>query len=141
MPSAAEHVEVARQNSLTLAALKTASGSHAPWIATVAFYEALHIVDARLFFDGHDPIGHKDRFLVLRNQAYQPLWFHFQPLYNTSRIARYSSVTAFAQHIKPSEVENRLIRLHLAKIKAIVGPILKVKAVPFYWGSPASPGQ
>jgi hypothetical protein len=46
MASKAAHVAAAKHNQATIDYLLAGSDEHLPWVVTVAFYKALHIVEA-----------------------------------------------------------------------------------------------
>lgn len=66
-----EHVALANKNHQALAALLTAKDEHPEWIATIAFYKALQIIEAtfahRGIGHGH---GHSKRLEILQNRKY-----------------------------------------------------------------------
>ncbi len=57
MPSTQEHLAIAGRNRTTLEYLLKDPAPHAEWIATVAFYTALHHVEA-VFFNDTQSHGH-----------------------------------------------------------------------------------
>ena len=61
------------------------------WIATVAFYAALQIIDALLAKQRiSGVINHDTRNEVLRKtHNYSQIWKHYQPLFNLPRTVRY----------------------------------------------------
>lgn len=81
------------------------------WIVTVAFYTALHAIDALLTFDNTpDVINHETRNRVLtRTHKYLKITRAYLPLYNLSRTVRY--VAAPSKWIKVSDIETRVFRL------------------------------
>jgi hypothetical protein len=93
MPSKEAHVAVARQNQLTIDYLLQ-SDEHLPWVVTVAFYRALHIIEAVFAADSKSPMAHTDdhkirnRLLKTTNR-YRQLWRMYRPLWEASLIARY----------------------------------------------------
>jgi hypothetical protein len=86
------HLQVANRNQATLQALLGDLRQHAPWIATIAFYKALHIVEAVF---ANDPLvghcsDHGIRLHTLKHERkYEALYRHFSPLYRLSLVARY----------------------------------------------------
>ena len=94
MPSRESHLTAVEQNSTVLSHLVAADQDFSPWIVTVAFYKALHVVEAvfasdpNIDIDGTD--DHKSRNGVLKsNNRYQKIWRHYTQLWNDSLIARY----------------------------------------------------
>ncbi|MFN3420813.1 MAG: hypothetical protein ACK40X_03700 [Armatimonadota bacterium] len=92
MPAIREHVAKAQSIERVLTVLDDQNPDHWDWIAIVAFYAALHWVDAFLAAQGSHPQNHRERnrlvnLLVPANLAYGIL-------YSASRRARYE-----AEHI------------------------------------------
>lgn len=85
MPSKEAHVAAAKQNQATIDYLLI-SNDHLPWVVTVAFYKALHVVEAVFVADTHSPAAHTDdhkvrnRLLKTTNR-YQQLWRMYRPLW------------------------------------------------------------
>lgn len=96
MPSKEAHVAVAKRNQATLDFL-LGGDDHLPWVVTVAFYKALHIVEAVFAADRHSPMPHTDdhkvrnRLLKTTNR-YAQLWRMYRPLWDASLVARYLRV-------------------------------------------------
>jgi hypothetical protein len=86
------HLLVANRNQATLQALLVDLRQHAAWVATIAFYKALHIVEA--VFANDPRVGHCSdhgiRLHTLKHERkYEHLYRHFSPLYRLSLVARY----------------------------------------------------
>lgn len=71
--------------------LSTIAFPYTDWIVTVAFYTALHAVDALLAAEGVKRVtDHRSRNGVLMDtNRYQKIWKLFSPLYNLSQTVRY----------------------------------------------------
>lgn len=70
------------------------------WVVTIAFYKAMHIVEAMFAADPqaqlHDTSNHEDRNRQLKTtDRYQHIWKHYRALWNDSLIARYLSEESF----------------------------------------------
>ena len=60
------------------------------WIVNVAFYAALHCVDALLSHDGIRVHTHTERHAaLLGNRRYEQIRIHFSPFYGLCRTTRY----------------------------------------------------
>jgi len=137
MPNLESHEAVAIRNQVVLDEL-TANLEHrfvefAPWVISVAFYKALHLVEGILFIDGihsreRRPIhsqDHTERKNILRRNRYANLWKHYRPLYEASMVARYlcdtsgtgNSLEFSEKYIKDSSILDTLIRHHLHQIQ------------------------
>lgn len=86
MPKQTAHEEKARSIECVLPALNEQEADHWDWMAILAFYSALHWLDAYLAHEGLHPSNHRER-----NRAAQrlPIWDEYYELYAISRIARY----------------------------------------------------
>ncbi len=126
MPSMTSHKVAAENNQRTLRFLLQRSHDHSPWVVTVAFYTALHIVEAVFAYDGFHTDEHGARNTVLkRTRRYQHLWKNYAPLYNDSLIARYihndsspAEYSQFSDYMSPEEVVAKHIRHHLVQVAA-----------------------
>ena len=128
MPSKASHLCVVKENSAAIDWLRQANPPMPQWVVTVAFYKALHIVEAVFIADKNSPIKHADdhsqRNEVLRkHHRYQHLWKHYRPLWNDSLIARYlqgnaeaDSYSGFADYMPLADVEKTHLNHHLVQI-------------------------
>ena len=104
MPSYQAHLQQAQHNEGLLSELLT-SLSYKDWLITVAFYSAIHYVEAAFF--NNPAIGHTDtsiptypdgkwrygphnwRMKLLEKHYPEDVWKGFRSLYNASYIARY----------------------------------------------------
>ncbi len=89
MATELDHIELANRNHETLAYLVKDAQSHAEWVATVAFYKAVQIVEAVLARRGLHSNGHDGRISDLKRQEFQELFKAYRPLYAASLVARY----------------------------------------------------
>ena len=125
MPTTDDHLALARRNKATIDYLLRARDDHFEWIATVAFYAALHFVEAVFFSDdGRHGRNHENREHILKStRRYQQLHRHYRPLWQASVIARYmgrsnsDAALLFRDYMSPDEVEAKLVRHHLVKIE------------------------
>lgn len=136
MPSKESHIAAAKRNQITLDYLLNGGDEHLPWAVTVAFYKALHVVEAVFAADKQSPVPHADDH-KLRNQAlktvkrYQHLWRMYRPLWEASLIARYLRVdgnaatyTDFSQYMSREDVEARVLGHYLAQLEASAARLL-----------------
>ncbi len=132
MPSKATHISAAQENQVTLDYLCERIDDHLPWVTTVAFYRAVHIVEAVLAddADGHSD-SHKARNDVLKSQRkYQHIWRNFRPLYNVSCVARYlgkdPNYKGFSDYMPTAEVKSKVLNHYLSQIEQSAKRILGV---------------
>ncbi len=127
MASQESHIALANRNHEFLLKL-LADGAHPDWAATVAFYKAVHIVEAVFFNDvpGKHSTSHSDRERTLKTSRYSHIYKDYAHLLNASRIARYlesngvGEYKSFADFMDLSAV-NKLVaqRLYGVEQKAI----------------------
>lgn len=88
MPPRKAHEDKARSIERILSRLDDHDADHWDWVATLAFYAALHWLDASFADSGLHPSNHRQR-----NRAVQglPIWDEYYELYSVSRIARYEA--------------------------------------------------
>jgi hypothetical protein len=90
MATALDRILLANKDHDVLLALVGHYQKYPEWIVTVAFYKALHLVDAVCLESGFVPSGHAHRLeLLKRRPAWQPIHRHYRPLWIASGIARY----------------------------------------------------
>jgi len=99
-------------------------GHYADWIVTVAFYTALHAVEAILTADGARPrSSHKDRHTILQaERRYQKIHEDYCTLYDLALVARYSASPA--KWLPPAEIDEKVIRGTVYPIEASVRRLL-----------------
>ena len=88
MPSEKAHIELANRNSVTISHLLTDKGANAEWIATVAFYRAVHIAEAIFATEGQHGGDHGKRHDKIK-KGFKRLWSHYRLLWSLSTLARY----------------------------------------------------
>ena len=127
MPAKDAHIVIANKHTQTIDYLLK-DPLHSPWVVTVAFYKALHIVEAIFHHDTRFRLDHtyhhEERNDSLRREPrYSKLWKHYKPLYDASRIARYLTLGSganvycdFSTYIDASEVKSEFIDHHLFQI-------------------------
>ena len=89
------------------------------WLVTVAFYAALHSVDALLAYDNVTVHSHDARNATLKlTNRYESIWRHYSPIYDLSRKVRY--LAAPAAWIPHAEIESRILKKYLYPIEHAV---------------------
>jgi hypothetical protein len=86
MATDSEHQRQARHNREFLDGID--SKKFPDWVAVVAFYTAVHLVQALFSLSGDRCRSHRQRNELLR-QKFPAIWKHYHPLYSFSRLARY----------------------------------------------------
>lgn len=124
MPSKTAHHLAAVENRKALNYLAAQVEAFPQWVTTVAFYTALHVVEAVFAYDGRHTDDHHERNKVLKaTQRYKKLWQHYRPLWNDSLIARYLKCDGsggvyenFSDYMTPAEVEAQHLRHNLHQV-------------------------
>src|SRR5262245_53370067 len=88
MPTAEEHLNTANHN---LAFMQTVDQDEfGDWMAVVAFYVAVHLVERLRAFAGQHSVDHRDRDEFVRNSHLQ-IHPPYHELYRISMIVRYGA--------------------------------------------------
>lgn len=148
-----DHLAQAARFIKTIDYLKLKIDEHSEWVATVAFYAALHFIEAAFLTHGanihsHD---HAQRFKTLMNLAaldpkyqadYSNIYKKFQSLYTASSVARYlvakqpasrktgtarkvpAEYSSFKDFLSPKDVEKQLLDDCLKTIECTVHSII-----------------
>ena len=138
MPDFATHEKIAENNQAMIEHLLQKSEGNfqvfAPWVITIAFYKALHLVECILYVDGfldrRKPFhsqNHTERNDTLRQRKYAKLWKHYYALYNASMTARYltdAGTGDIEQYFKQyfcsvDKIRSTMLNHHLRQIEHI----------------------
>jgi len=129
MASEADHISLADRNHDFLVDVLR-EGRFPDWAATVAFYKAVHVVEAVFAADlGRDSTSHTDREESLKTLKYKRIFKDYTHLLTASRIARYlesrdeGKYHQFADFMDAQEV-NRLVAKRLYGVKQHSLPFL-----------------
>lgn len=130
MPSKAAHLHAAKMNQRTIEFLWNSNNDeHLPWVVTVAFYKALHVVEAVLALE---PSGEQQHFdshetrnrMLKRTRKFQKIYELYIQLYQQSQIARYltndvasSQPFDFAKYLPRKKVEELVLNHWLRQIQ------------------------
>lgn len=125
MPSKAAHTLAASENQKAIDYLCVKLEEFPQWVATVAFYKALHIVEAVLAAEGKHTDEHKVRNRLLKTTPkYEHIWKHYRPLFNDSMIARYlrhdenmPTYEVFSTYLPPAQVRSQILNHHLRQVE------------------------
>ncbi len=104
MASEAAHLEKAAANH---AFLGTVGDEYPDWLAVVAFYEAVHLVEALFARRGTPSNNHSQRKRRLK-VSYPVIWKQFRPLYHASKLVRYTGHKISVQNVREVLIANRL---------------------------------
>jgi hypothetical protein len=133
MATEAAHIAVANANQRTLDHLRSDIGTHGPWVAVVAFYKALHIVEA-VFANDKDirhtcDHGQRERTLKTTNR-YSQINKHYAPLARAATIARYlhdgsKEYSSFFDYMRGDQIEPELLNHRLHQVEECAAGFLK----------------
>ncbi len=121
MAAEAKHIASANRTQLTISHLLEKRDQNSPWVATTAFYKALHIVEA--VFDNDRNIGHSSDHhcrenSLKRTRKYDHIARHYLPLSRASIVARYLlGDDVFESYLPPEAVVSKLLHHHLRQIE------------------------
>ena len=128
MATELEHIALANRNHEALRALLSAADDHPEWIATIAFYKALQILEATFAAKGlgHSH-GHAKRLEIIQdaNNGYSNLCKHYEALLEASEIARYlgarsaggAGYSAFSDYMSMNDVRDKLLKKRLLNVE------------------------
>lgn len=105
--------------------------THPDWLVTVAFYAALHLIDALLISDGVRTVtSHGERNDVLSHtNRYSKIATLYLPLYGLSRTVRYMPDNS--RWVPASKVDSEVFRRYLYPIeKSALGLMRRAADVP-----------
>lgn len=134
MPSQNAHLDLARRNQELIDHLRPDLARFSDWVTTVAFYRALHLVEAVFAADPSIKHGgdHGQRLRLLKNtRRYEAIFKAYQPLWTASVIARYledkesaTEVSSFSKYLTPEQVEAKILRHYLRRVESAVEQLL-----------------
>jgi hypothetical protein len=112
MPSYSEHKDKADHNREFLTSLSI--DNHPDWVAVVAFYTALHLIERlssceSLHHGSHPPRG---KYLA-RHCKHSVIRHHYQALYDAAHVARYGTQNQFKRSFHSSSIKSELIDINL----------------------------
>lgn len=132
MPSKECHLAQAKRNQQTLDYLLKEVDQHSAWVATVAFYKALHLVEAVFATDPNIRHGHshEEREDFLKStRKYSHIWKHYRLIWAASVIARYledrtDQYSSFDEFMTPDDVKVNLVGHWLQQVEQSASKIL-----------------
>lgn len=134
MPSQAAHLDLAKRNQLLIEHLMIDIGRFPDWVTTVAFYRALHLVEAVFAADPSIKHGgdHGNRLRLLKNdRKYLTIYKAYQPLWAASVVARYledresaTEVSSFSKYLTVEQVRATILNHYLRKVESSVEQLL-----------------
>jgi hypothetical protein len=127
MPTDAEHLAVAKRNQNLIDHLLPDIGRFGEWITVIAFYKALHVVEAVFFRDHPANHGrnHETREHLLKTTPrYQQIYRFYRKLWAASTVARYledqssgAEYKSFDDYLAPNLVQSLILNHYLRQIE------------------------
>lgn len=126
MPNDADHINLAVKNQRAINHLLPARKDHPEWVATIAFYKAVHVVEAMFFQDPtiRHTSDHPTRNRHLKTQRrYSHIWHHYRRLFAASLVARYlqdeqhAGYSTFSDYLSSDDVVSSLLNDHLHQVE------------------------
>ncbi len=125
MPTKNAHIILANRNQATIQHLLSDKDAHSEWITTIAFYKAVHMVEAVFATDRVHSHNHENRDHHLKTQPkYAKIYKYFRPLWAASMIARYlydpetkTGYTTFSKYLTPDAVVSEMLRYNLRQLE------------------------
>ena len=131
MPSRDAHLRLAEANQKAIDYLLLQYKKFSDWITTVAFYKALHLVEALFAKEGRHGQSHERRERILKTERkYQHIYKHYYPLLEASLVARYledrekGEYGSFSEYLAPDEVKTEILNYRLKNIERSVKKLL-----------------
>ena len=131
MPSKDSHLQTARDNRATCLLLLDSDPQSQAWATTIAFYCALHLVEAALAVEGRHSEDHMVRNMHLKTtRKLQNIWRNYKPLYDNSLKARYlttdsdSAETLVREFLGEDKVREKIIGHYLRQVEKSVAKII-----------------
>jgi hypothetical protein len=132
MPQVADHIALANKNQLTLSHLTEDVENHPEWVATIAFYKALQLVEALfVFLDGNNCHGHQVRNRKLNEPRFRAVNRQYKPLFRASMIARYLhdneqniGYCSFNDFLTSDQVQSEILNKRLRNLEQAVLQLL-----------------
>ncbi len=125
MPTDLEHRLKYQANRVVLEKLRADPEPSLEWISTLAFYCAVHLIEALAFHgEKRNNADHVERSRYLTQSIHAVLHLNLNALRTASETARYQSSKMFQAHYRASSVEY-MVTYHLKAIEDYVLNLLK----------------
>lgn len=131
MPTEKDHLALASHNQVAIDFLLTGGEDFPDWVTTVAFYKAVHLIEALIARDyGIHGIDHTQRGRILKNEhRYTNIYRHYNALKEASSVARYladseggRAYKQFTDYLTMTQVKSDILDSRLKGIeKSIAG--------------------
>lgn len=130
MPDKKAHLERAAANQTTIDYLVNEISDHSPWVATVAFYKSLHLVEAVFATENNHCPDHTVRTARMKpHQKLQHVYDFYRQLSEISEVARYmkGNKTDFQAYMPESRVRSEILGHFLRRLESAILKMLTPK--------------
>ena len=136
MPTELAHIAQANRCQKVLAYLCQGQEDLSDWAAVLAFYKALHVIEAVFAVDQNILHGrhHTQRAKYLKSKKYQDLWRSYRPLLAAARVARYleddkgKAHATFNAYLPPGSLASQLLMPNLVVLEKTAEDFLSQSA-------------
>lgn len=128
MPDKMAYLAAAQRDQKVIDYLLGGPADFSEWITTIAFYKALHLVEALFAHDGkwHKKSHVSRESLLKATTRYSHIYEHYRPLWNASMVARYLlGESIFSNYLSPEKVRSELLNHRLTKIEKSVFKLIQ----------------
>jgi hypothetical protein len=146
------HIAQANRNQDVMTHLAAATTPYHDWVATAAFYKAVHVVEAVFYHQEPAPTkhatSHKDRNYLLKKN-YSQIWRNYRHLLTASLVARYleyqednqvSQHSSFMIYMPPNVLRDYLLGHCLVQVEtSAVRLLANPQTLQRYVTGPAAP--
>ncbi|MBN1910115.1 MAG: hypothetical protein JW818_10275 [Pirellulales bacterium] len=125
MCPSSRHIAFANRSQTTLSYLAQNPQDHAEWITVVAFYKALHVVEAVFEHQGleHGKNHESREALLKKHNRFEEIFRNYRALWAASTVARYLATPAgdefksFAKYLAADRVVGKMVDHYLHRIE------------------------
>jgi hypothetical protein len=136
MASEISHIELANKTHGSMMALVADFQNHPEWIATTAFYKALHVVEAVFMHqEGRSCNDHNSRLRRLNLPKYGAIYVRYHALWNSANVARYLcdkdpgiEYSTFTDYLTPHQVIDEMLKKRLNRVEQLAVTLLSTNA-------------
>lgn len=132
MPCKQDHLSLASHNQNTIQYLLKDINTFSDWIVIVAFYKAIHMIEAlraHAFKDHSHSHESREIFLKSQNRFYS-LYRNYTALKEAAQIARYlnskcnGDFSSFSQYLSPQDVKSQILDHELPHFESTLNKFL-----------------
>lgn len=119
MPSRSKHENKVQSNQRFLDAIAPTVETAADWVAVVAFYTAVHLVETLRALDNEHSRDHFERLEYVQKN-HRDIHHPFRSLFDVSKLARYEANAVFFRQFSPDRVRAEVLNEWLRSVREYV---------------------